>query len=141
MANHLLDAEVKLGLLIAAVSLSEKRASSARELATLPAGLTKKESHLAQTLARAAFVRAWVEPQQGKRNLGENSSKLTLKTFAALGIQGLTTRDAVRHYWNAWESTRRPAPKQGQVVALPEDAFPEWGSNTIATKQTKLLRD
>lgn len=80
--------------------------------------------------ARAAFVRAWVEPQQGKRNLGENSSKLTVKDFASLGIQGLTTRDAVRHYWNAWEGTRRPVPKLGEIVDLPKHPFPEWGSNT-----------
>jgi ParB family chromosome partitioning protein len=86
--------------------------------------------------ARAAFVRAWVEKGKGGPKTGRELAQLSMREFATLGIHGLSTKDAVRHYWNAWEATRRPVPQVGAIVALPEDPFPEWGSNTIATKWT-----
>jgi N6-adenosine-specific RNA methylase IME4 len=63
LADILLDAEAKLGMMLAAMPLSEKRASSARELATLPPTITKKESHQAQTLARHPEVVEMVKLQ------------------------------------------------------------------------------
>ena len=53
-----------------------------------------------------------------------------MREFAALGIHGLSTKDAVRHYWQAWETTGRPIPRASEMVDLPDDPFPEWGNNT-----------
>jgi len=60
--------------------------------------------------ARSAIVRAWVEPKKRGRPLinGEDSSFMDISGFTQLGIQGLSTRDAVRHYYNAWGSTKLP---------------------------------
>lgn len=52
MADILLDAEVRLGEILEAIPLAEKRASSARELVSLPDGVSKKQSHQAQTLSK-----------------------------------------------------------------------------------------
>jgi len=52
MADLLLEAEARLGEILAIPSLSEKRASSAKKLATLPPTISKKESHIAQTIAK-----------------------------------------------------------------------------------------
>ena len=52
MADILLDAEVRLGEILQDIPLSEKRASSAKELVSLPDNITKKQSHQAQTLAQ-----------------------------------------------------------------------------------------
>lgn len=51
---------------------------------------------------RAAIVFAHTEPQQGRRNLGDNSPKLSIADFAALGIVGLKSRDSVRFYHQRW---------------------------------------
>jgi hypothetical protein len=78
---------------------------------------------------RAATIRAWVEKQQGKRtDLEENSSKLTINQFVKLKIKGLTTKDSVRHYYEAWERTGLPKPTPGDEVVLPDIPFPEWGT-------------
>lgn len=70
---------------------------------TLPANITKKESHQAQTLASAAFVRAWVEPKKrGRPELNGKDSPFNFDvgSFAALGINGesssfLTVKDCI----------------------------------------------
>ena len=51
ISQHL-DAEAKLGEMLAGIPLSERRASSAKGTCTLPPGITKKESHYAQTIAK-----------------------------------------------------------------------------------------
>jgi hypothetical protein len=77
--------------------------------------------------ARAAIVMAWVRPTSGGRpKSDENSSLLTISDFAELGIQGLSTRDAVRHYYNAWKLTKLPIPQKGEIIHLPQIPFPSW---------------
>jgi hypothetical protein len=57
--------------------------------------------------ARAAFVRAWVEKGKGGARTASEIMQLSIREFAELGIRGLSTQNAVRHYWNAWERSDR----------------------------------
>ena len=51
VATGVLYAEAKLGELLKEVPLTDKRASSAKGTCSLPEGISKKQSHYAQTLA------------------------------------------------------------------------------------------
>ena len=96
---------------------------------------------------RAAIVYAFTEPQQGQRSdldgkssksdLGEKSPKLSIEAFAALGIVGLTTRNTVRAYREAWagHKTTDKRVKPGDVVAIPNDDWPpiDHGRGSHAT--------
>jgi hypothetical protein len=82
----------------------------------------------------AAVVYAWTEPEQGKRSdLGDFSPKLTLTEFADRKIRGLTTRNSVRKYREAWEHAIEqgwavPA-APGQRVMLPGEPFTVGGED------------
>lgn len=78
--------------------------------------------------ARSAIVRAWVHPTSGGRpESGKNLPLLTISDFAELNIQGLSSRPAVRHYYNAWKLTKSSSPQRGEIVDLPQIPFPSWG--------------
>lgn len=78
---------------------------------------------------RAAVVRAWVQPTSGGRPKSDEFSSLyTISGFTNLDIRGLKTRDAIRHYYMAWESTGLPKPELGEEIDLPDIPFPEWGT-------------
>jgi len=80
---------------------------------------------------RAAIVRAYTEKgiNQYKMPDEDSSGKIfTFNDFVNLKIKGLSTRDAVRHYYLAWESTGLPKPKPGEEIILPNEPFPEWGT-------------
>jgi hypothetical protein len=66
-----------------------------------------------------------------RTDLGKDSPRLTFNDFADLGIQGLSTRDAVRHYWNAWE--RSELGKSTQLISLDHKGRQgaDYGEKTI----------
>ena len=82
----------------------------------------------------AAIVYAYTEPEGhggDRRSADFNGEKalLNLAEFADLGIRGLTTRNSVRKYRNAWqkavdEGWAEPA-QPGERVALPDARFKE----------------
>jgi len=51
LADYMLDIDVRMGEVLAAEPLPDKRASSAKGTCSLPRGVSKKVSHQAQTLA------------------------------------------------------------------------------------------
>ena len=82
---------------------------------------------------RAAFVAAYVKrgdagrPFKDKINL-LSSQQITMTAFANKKIRGLSSRNAVQHYLEAWETTGKDTPVPGQVVNLPSHPFPAWGT-------------
>ena len=79
--------------------------------------------------ARAAIVRAWVYKGKGGPRTGRVLSQFSMREFAELGIQGLSTKDSVSYYWHAWEDkSEKPTPIKGELIDLPEKPFPEWES-------------
>jgi hypothetical protein len=85
---------------------------------------------------RAAIVAAHVErgAQHVSRGREAKSSLLTPRGFAALGINGLASKDTVRRYVEAWASTGLPRPTPGAPVALPTGPFP---ASTGQSRQTR----
>jgi hypothetical protein len=79
---------------------------------------------------RAAIVYAFTYDAQGRRNLDEKSSKLSITDFAALKIHGLRTRDSIRQYREAWQEAEGDEPVPGQRVRLPDIPFPATRSGT-----------
>jgi len=77
---------------------------------------------------RAAIVRAYTEKGTGGVRTARELLQLSIREFAELGIKGLSTQDAVRHYYAAWESLKRPKPLPGEEIILPDKSFPEWGT-------------
>lgn len=78
----------------------------------------------------SAIVYAYTEPDQGRRtDLGEKSPRLSFTEFADRGIRGLTTRNSVRKYQEAWQYAvdtgwAEPAEPGGRFV-LPAEPFKE----------------
>jgi hypothetical protein len=69
---------------------------------------------------RAAIVRAFCQPTQGKRTSSKlNEVPLSFADFARLKIPGLTSRTTIGHYWHAWELTDLPEPEPGKTVTIP----------------------
>jgi len=85
---------------------------------------------------RAAVVWAFSEPQQGRRNFDGNPTKLSIADFAALQIQGLTTRETVGRYWKAWQDAIDLGKAEdvfpGNRVTLPDLA---WGEVYISERR------
>ncbi|MBA7500353.1 MAG: hypothetical protein GH144_01220 [Clostridia bacterium] len=52
IAEIVLEAQGTLGRVLSQTSISEKRASSAKGTCSLPGDITKKESHIAQSIAK-----------------------------------------------------------------------------------------
>ena len=78
---------------------------------------------------RAATVNAWIKKGKNQYDVpDENSSTITINQFLKLKIKGLTSKDSVRHYYEAWERTGLPRPIPGDEVSLPDIPFPEWGT-------------
>jgi hypothetical protein len=78
---------------------------------------------------RAATVNAWIKKGKNQHDvLVENSTGITMTQFAKLKIKGLSSRDAIQHYYEAWERTNLPKPIPGEEVILPDIPFPEWGT-------------
>lgn len=75
---------------------------------------------------RAAIVAAHVDsPGRGSRSdMASFSQVVSPNRFAALGLAGLTSKDTVRRYVQAWESTGLPRPVPGEPVTLPRSRFP-----------------
>jgi hypothetical protein len=74
---------------------------------------------------RAAIVYAFTYDTGGGRPKSDgNPSLLTLTDFANLGIAGLTTRETVALYRNAWLEKGDPNISPGDTVTLPTSKFP-----------------
>jgi hypothetical protein len=56
----------------------------------------------------------------GPKDCASSRTIFGIREFAELKIQGLSTTDAVRHYYNAWELTKLPNPQK--VARVPEVA-------------------
>jgi len=67
IGDLVVDAEGKLGKLLAVTPLSEKRSSSSRGTCSLPEGITKKHSHRAQTIAANPEIVAQAKKKARKR--------------------------------------------------------------------------
>lgn len=90
-----------------------------RELGGIDALLTAKQ------WARAAIVFAFTEDGQGRRtDLARKGAKLSLAEFAQLGIAGLTKRDTVAAYRQAWADFGTGPVEPGQRVTLPDTDWP-----------------
>lgn len=81
---------------------------------------------------RSAIVYAFTAPG-GPRNTPHHHPeppRVTLGTFARLGIKGLTTIKAVRRYRRIWEWGMEqeicPEVNPGDLVIMPDEPFPGW---------------
>jgi hypothetical protein len=74
---------------------------------------------------RAAIVYAFTEDGQGNnQHRRKTVNALTISEFADLGIAGLTTRETVALYRNAWLEKGDPNISPGDTVTLPTSKFP-----------------
>lgn len=73
--------------------------------------------------SRAAVIRAFTEKGAGHGGKARGSARFSFRDFARLGIAGLKSENTVSRYYDAWESTGRPAPEPGEIVKLPTQAF------------------
>lgn len=83
--------------------------------------------------ARAAIVYAFCEPQQGRRNLVGNPTKLSVRDFAALKFPGLSHHETVERYRATWQDAvdrgvTVPA-VPGEKVVLPDETYPPANLN------------
>lgn len=81
----------------------------------------------AQEWERAAIVATFVraEASGGRPSKGATSSGfLNYEQFAALGIQGLRSKDTVKMYVRRWVETTGQHPQPGEQVMLPNDKWP-----------------
>jgi phage N-6-adenine-methyltransferase len=90
--------------------------------------------------ATAAAVYASTEDGQGSNQYGssidEKSSKLSISDFADLGIRGLSTRDSVRKYRQAWQYAVdrgwADVAVPGERAQLPNEPFREAAAAHVA---------
>lgn len=68
---------------------------------------------------RSAIVRAFVTKGNGRPRKTEEKSSVSIDGFVRLGVVGLTTKDTVRRYYDAWELTGLPDPVPGESIAIP----------------------
>lgn len=90
---------------------------------------------------KAAIVAAFVtlDGTPGPKSSASSSRSLTAPEFAALGITGLKSKDTVRRYVAAWESTGLPKPTPGSDVELPTVPFPEAPKKPAEDKSVKEI--
>lgn len=103
---------------------------------TIPASIEDAKERLeglgalltARGWERAAIVFAFTAPQQGRRNIGGNPPKLTIREFCALGITGLRDHEAVAFHRRTVEQAIRDGlmvePVPGARLVLPTVTYP-----------------
>ncbi len=99
LAEVLIDAEAKLGEMLAAIP--DKEASSAKGIRSLPPGITKKESHFAQEISK--------HPEIAE----------TIKAKAREEDRLVTSREVSREI----QKEKRVEQKQKENLSLPDDKF------------------
>jgi hypothetical protein len=103
---------------------------------TLPASLDAAVGKLnginsllrAREWERAAIVYAFTKKVGGGARTGRETGQLSLREFADLGIAGLTNRESVARYHDAWQDAIDKGEAQpvtpGQKIKLPDAEWP-----------------
>jgi hypothetical protein len=124
--------------------MSQKKITIPGDITTAIADLNGLDALItAKEWQRAAIVTTFVEvddkPGGDRKKVAiarTSNGLLTPSEFAALGINGLKSKDTVRRYVKMWESTGLPRPKPGTSVELPDKKWPP-----SETTQDAVLRN